>query len=95
MDPEPAQPLGGARKIMVRCHAWVLFRMIYRSAGFRRDSEALVQILLWAGFYLGLLKLLSSPVWALGHLSQKKRDLVLPCGRILFANKLQISSKHL
>jgi hypothetical protein len=62
---------------MVRRHVWVLFRMIYLPAGFHRDSGALLRILLWAGFYLGLLKLLSSPVWPLGpsKFSFKKDDL--------------------
>ncbi len=30
MDPEPAQPVGGARKIMVRYHAWALCRISVR-----------------------------------------------------------------
>jgi hypothetical protein len=52
---------------MARCHAWDLCRMIYRSPGSRYDSAALVRILLWAGFYLGLLKLLPNLAWILGH----------------------------
>jgi hypothetical protein len=58
----------GIKKITVQCRAWVLRRRIYRSAGSHRDygPEALVRILLWAGFCLGLPELLSSLVWTLG-----------------------------
>ncbi len=63
----------GGRKVMVRCHAWDLVRRtIYRSAGFYRESEALVRVLLWVGFYRGLLKLPSNLVWVLGHQFQKR-----------------------
>ena len=62
----------GGQQVTVRYHAWDLRRMIYRSAGFYRDSGALARVLLWVGFYRGLLKLLSNPVWVLGHRSQKK-----------------------
>jgi hypothetical protein len=55
-----AGPTPGGQKAMVRCHAWDLRRMINRSAGVYRDSEALVRVLLWAGFYRRLLKLLSN-----------------------------------
>ena len=73
MDPEPAQPLGGLERLWFGrrsvCHQWVLFRMIMicPSVGSHRDSGALVRILLWAGFYLGLLKLLSNREWTLSH----------------------------
>ena len=73
MDPEPAQPLlRGGQKVTVRYHAWDLRRMIYQSAGFYRDSEALFRVLLWVDFYRGLLKLLSNLVWVLDHQFQKK-----------------------
>jgi hypothetical protein len=52
---------------MARHNALVLCRMIYRSADSHRGSVAPVKILLWADFYLELLKLLSSLLWTLGH----------------------------
>jgi hypothetical protein len=84
MDPEPAQPL----MVMVQLHARVLCRVIYRSlrrsADSRRGSAARLKISarVWADFYLELLKLLSSLCGQL-VISLKKRDPVLPCGRIL------------
>ena len=57
----------GARETMVRCHAWDLCRMIYRSPSSHYDLEALFRVLWWAGSYLGLLKLLSTHGWILGH----------------------------
>ena len=50
----------GGQQVTARYHAWDLRRMIYRSAGFYRDSGALARVLLWVGFYRGLLKLLSN-----------------------------------
>ena len=50
----------GAKRITVQRRAWVLCRRIYQSAGSHYGPEALVRILLWAGFCLGLPELLSN-----------------------------------
>ena len=60
MDPEPAQPLGGGKKDFGSMQGMGPMPDDLSVSGFspwHRDSssDALVQALLWAGFYLGLL----------------------------------------
>ena len=62
----------GAKRLTVQRRAWVLCRRIYQSAGSHYGPEALVRILLWAGFCLGLPELLSNHVWTLGPWFQRK-----------------------
>jgi hypothetical protein len=80
---------------MVLYHALALFPMTYPSVDSHHSSDSRSRFLLWAGSYLKLRRLLSSVPVLCGHsiLSLEGNDLVLPNGRIMFANKLQKSGK--
>ncbi len=67
--------------------------MIYQSAGFYRDSEALTSPSLVVGWFLS--RAAEAAFQFRVETKSLVSDLILSRGRILLAKELQISSKHL